>query len=183
MGDLDFNVDEQEPISMDYDPIPKGIYDLVVSDASVHPTSNGNGLRVAVVIDVLDPDYAKRKIFENFNIRNPSEKAQRIGKGMLTALCKAIGKAGLVDESAELIGIPFKGKVGIVPADGQYSAKNNVTAYFPANKKFSQQEVETEAIDEKTTVAAEAPKAKKKSVNEPKPRPQETSLEDDDIPF
>ncbi len=134
MGNLNFNSAEVEPNSMDFDPIPAGKYAGQVIESEVKETSKG-GEMLKLTIEILDAPYKSRKVWTNLNIVNSSEKAQQIALGMLSALCRAVGKVGIVSDSSQLHNKPFIVAVGIEPGTVEYpTPKNVVRGFYPAEK-------------------------------------------------
>jgi hypothetical protein len=137
---LDGLYDEQaQPAeARNYDPLPKGEYLAVISESEVKPTSDNTGKRLALTIEVLEPEaYAGRKIFAGVNLLNKSQLAQEIGQREMAALRAATG-VNRPKDSTELHGIPFVVAVKIRPertdlATGRVFEKSNgVTGYKPA---------------------------------------------------
>lgn len=140
MGNLDFDVDGTPARNMDFDPLPKGRYLAQVGNSEVVPTQKGDGLILKLTFDVLEAGFEGRKVFDQLNIQNPSEKAQQIGRGMLSALCKACGKTGTVSESYEIHEIPVVVAVKLDESPG-YAPKNKITGFYPATKKEDNEKV------------------------------------------
>jgi len=139
MGNLDViqNRESIEPLSNDYEPLPAGIYDAIVTSSEVVPTKAG-GLMLKVTHTILDEHYKGRLIFTNFNIKNDNEKAQQIGLGTLSSLSRAVGLLGIPNESYELhdkphsIKLAVKAGSGINPKNGEpYKPSNEIRGYFP----------------------------------------------------
>jgi len=86
-----------------FDVLPPDDYTVVVEKAEVKTTKRGDGHRLEVCFQIVEGQYAKRKLWSNLNIDNPSEVAQRIGQSQLAGLCKAVGLAVIRDEN-ELLG-------------------------------------------------------------------------------
>lgn len=130
MGNLSDNIEDRDvaPVSMDFDPLPPGKYKAVVTNSEVKPTSSG-GLMLKCEWAILDKDYSRRKVWNQFNIVNASEKAQQIGRGQLSALAKACGKIGIPEDSTELHDIPHVIKLGIEESPG-YAPKNTIKGYY-----------------------------------------------------
>ena len=145
MGNLDFDVDNTEPVTMDFEPIPAGEYEVQITGSDVCATAAGTGLLLKLTMDVMSGEYAGRKVFEQLNIKNPSAKAEQIGRGILSALCRACGKMGIVEDSSDLHERPFKARVKIEPAVGEFKAKNKVTKYMALDEKNVA--VKKEAVD------------------------------------
>jgi hypothetical protein len=114
------------------DPIPLNWYVVICESMKYGPTDNANGTKAEAFFKVVEGPYAGRKIYHNFNLQNPSETAQKIGNGQMSALCHAV--RNLVPEAPEqLCNIPLKIRVKIKPAEGQYEAKNEITAFKDVN--------------------------------------------------
>lgn len=134
MGNLNFDSTETPPKNMDYEPVPPGRYLSHITDSEVRPTRDQLGLYLALTFEVDEPGFEGKKIFTNLNIKNKNPKAEQIAKGMLSALCRACGKIGIVDDSSDLHDIPVVLKVTISEASGEYAAKNEVKGFYPAEK-------------------------------------------------
>lgn len=126
MGNLDFDCDSVEP-TQSFEPIPHGTYKMQIVSSEVAPNSKGSGKILKLTLEVLEAPYTGRKVFENLNFLNDSEKAQAIAQGLLSAICKACGKSGIISNSEELHEIPFIGKLKVKPAEGTYGPKNQLT--------------------------------------------------------
>lgn len=129
----------------EYEDLPNGVYRLEISAAEVKRKNEGTPQEAAgfsATYDVVDPeDYRGRKIFDYFNIVNPSETAQRIGQQQFSQLRRALG-FGDVDaemEEQEVIDemrlVPFVATVGMgKPSKGkdgtEYPARNKITRYW-----------------------------------------------------
>ena len=75
----------------DFDPVPPGDYPVTIQQAEIKQTKAGDGCYLEVVLLIVGDKYAGRKIWDRFNIKNPSEKAEAIGRGQLAGLGKAVG--------------------------------------------------------------------------------------------
>lgn len=116
------------------EPVPAGWYNAAVESSELKPTKDGSGAFLECVYVVLDGQYKGRKIYDRFNIRNNNAQAVEIGYRQLSALCHAVGVLQITDSSM-LHNRPFKVKVKIRPADGQYEASNDVTARKNINEQ------------------------------------------------
>ena len=72
-----------------FDPIPEGIYRVLVVSAEERPTANGNGQGLNVQYEVVEGQYKGRKLFHWINLRNQSKVAEEIGHKALALLCLA----------------------------------------------------------------------------------------------
>ena len=68
-------------------------------------------------------------MWQNFNINNPSEKAQRIGRQQLVAWATACGRPE-ADDTDKLLEKPFRAAVGVEPASNGYKASNKIKAFL-----------------------------------------------------
>lgn len=136
MARIDFDTEQDPPSSNDFEPIPAGEYLLALEKSETKPTKAGSagnpGLRLAVTYVVVDGDYRGRKLFSGFNLVNDNPKAVEISKGQLSSLIRACGKV-TCDDSEELHGIAFLGKVKVTPAKPPYEAGNEVVGFKPAD--------------------------------------------------
>ena len=152
MGNINHNVEEHEQESS-FEVLPKGIYEALITASEVKNTKAGTGKYLQVEFTIFEEEYAGRKVFCNLNISNESEKAQKIGLGQLSALCKACGKTGIVDDSSELHDLPVMIKVDV----GEYldRPKNEVKGFAPKAGPSGSYNMETKeiTIDNKASVA------------------------------
>jgi hypothetical protein len=109
-----------------FEPIPEAWYNLAIRNSEAKPTKDNESGYLVLEIEVLDGEYKGRKVFDNLNLWNKSIQASEIAQGQLSAYCHATGVL-IVQESSQLHGIPFKGKVGIQHDPG-YEPKNKIKA-------------------------------------------------------
>jgi hypothetical protein len=112
-----------------YDPIPEGEYVLKALDAEEKATSKGDGSYIKVKFEVVKGEHTGRLLWQNFNINNPSEKAQRIGRQQLVAWATACGKPE-ADDTDKLLEKPFRAAVSIEKGTGGYADSNRIKAFL-----------------------------------------------------
>jgi hypothetical protein len=112
-----------------YDPIPEGEYILKALDAEEKDTSSGTGTLIKVKFEVVKGEFSGRWIWQNFNITNPSEKAQRIGRQQMVAWAAACGKPD-ADDTDKLLDKPFSALVNIEKGTGGYADSNRIKAFL-----------------------------------------------------
>lgn len=83
--------------------LPAGWYSATITGAEIKSTKAGTGEYIAVKYSVTGPTHQGRIIFANLNIKNPSPKAEEIGRQQLGEIMRAIGLAR-VDDTDQLIG-------------------------------------------------------------------------------
>lgn len=132
MGNLGINIDEVTPVQNNYEPLPRGEYEVWATAAELKHTKAGTGQYIKLRFDVLEGQYTGRALFLNLNIKNPSEKAQEIGLGQLSALCKAMGMAGIVDDTSELLNKRVIAHVKIDDIGWNGDPENKITHFTPA---------------------------------------------------
>jgi hypothetical protein len=142
-----------------YDPIPDGEYVLKALDAEEKATSAGTGSYIKVKFEVVKGEYTGRLIWQNFNINNPSEKAQRIGRQQMVAWATACGKPD-ADDTDKLLDKPFSAAVSIEKGTGGYSDSNRIKAFL-----FNQEAAPAKAAPKPVAKPAPAAAPASKSAN------------------
>lgn len=125
---MTFDSDTVKPGGGEFEPMPEGIYTLLITSSEVKPNKAGTGKNLSLTMQVIDGAHKGRQVFDNIVLQNPSAKATEIGHGQLSALCRSCRKV-IIGDSSELHGVPFQAKIKIKPADGQYAARNEVSYY------------------------------------------------------
>lgn len=90
MASINFNASEVEP-SQEFQPLPEGKYEVVITDSDVKSTRNGSGRYVQLEFEVVSGEHKGRKVWGRYNIENPSADAVRIGRADFSAVCHAVG--------------------------------------------------------------------------------------------
>ena len=92
-----------------FDPVPDGTYKVVIQKAEEKTTKKG-GVQFVVQAKITDGQpFAGRVLFHRINLVCPSStKAEEIGKGELSAMCRSVGL--MTPRNAG----EFVGKVGVV---------------------------------------------------------------------
>lgn len=110
-----------------FEPIPAGQYNVRIAEAEITDTKAGTGQYIKLRLDVTGPTHEGRVIFSNLNIKNPSQKAEEIGRQQLGAIMRAIGLPTLQDTD-QLVGGNLSVKVSIRKSE-EYGDQNEVKAY------------------------------------------------------
>ena len=115
--------------------IPAGWYNAMIDESEMKPTRDGTGAYLETRFNVIDGQYAGRKVFMRLNIRNTNPVAQEIAYKQLSAIAHAVGILH-VQDSAQLHGIPMKIKVKIrKDTSGQYEDQNEISAVKNINEQ------------------------------------------------
>lgn len=131
---MTFNADElPEDQGGDFTPVPAGQYTVKITEAEIQDTKAGTGQFIKMRMDVLAPSHEGRVLFANLNIKNPSQKAEEIGRQQLGSIMRAIGLPTLQDTD-QLIGGTVSVKVVVKAAvmEGgaeKYPAGNEIKGY------------------------------------------------------
>ncbi|HEX8349644.1 MAG TPA: DUF669 domain-containing protein [Hymenobacter sp.] len=128
MAVINFNANNVQPDEGRAGAVPPDWYLMAIDTTEVKPTASGTGTILAASAKILEGQYVGRKIFLNFNIQNQSVQAQEIGQKQLSALCHAT-RVLVVQDTSQLHNIPFRAKVKVRPAQGQYDESNEITAF------------------------------------------------------
>lgn len=109
-----------------FEPIPAGLYKMQVIESSIADTKSGSGQILKLTIEVIEGQFANRRIFENLNVRNDNPTAQSIAQRALADLCNLLGIAQLRD-TEELHFHPFTARVTVQQdKSGQYGPQNRI---------------------------------------------------------
>ena len=116
--DEEFSVDTLPVGTSNFEPLPEGWYNSTITGAEVKTTKTGDGKYIACKYTITGPTHQGRVVFGNLNIKNPSAKAEEIGRSQLGEIMRAIGLAKVTDTD-QLIG----GNLGIklVVKTGEYA--------------------------------------------------------------
>lgn len=112
-----------------YDPIPDGEYMLTALSAEEKDTKQGDGTYIRVKFEVLRGEHTGRFIWQNFNVNNANEVAQRIGRQQLVAWATACGKPD-ADDTDKLLERPFRAEVVIEKGKNGYKDSNRIKAFL-----------------------------------------------------
>lgn len=109
-----------------FEPLPKGKYVAVITE-TVQAESKAGDPMLKVTLEVIEGQYTGRKIFDQFMLQHPNEKAQLIGLQRLKSIRLAVGKPNSVEE-ADLWDTPLEIGLKVEESDG-YAPRNGVTFY------------------------------------------------------
>lgn len=119
-------VEPQQPRT--YEPLPKGDYEMIITDSTVKPTKAGDGHYIELVMQVISGEHSGRRHYERLNVDNPNKTAQDIAERALASLMHAVGKPDMTD-TTELHDIPF---VAVVDIDRKDPTRNRILGYEAA---------------------------------------------------
>ena len=110
--------------------IDPGWYTVTIDSADVKPTKSGTGMSTGYKIN--GPTNAGRLIFGFINLTNANSECERIGRGDLGALSRAVGIAK-INDSDQLLGKSLEIQVTKEKDSSQYADengfRNNIKSY------------------------------------------------------
>ncbi len=123
-----FDASAVEP-STGYDVLPPGKYLGHIVTSEMRVTKAGAGQYLYLELDILEGQYAGRKLFDRLNLINVNPDAVQIAQKTLSSICRAVGKMQ-VSNSEQLHLIPMTLDVRVRPPKGAYGESNSVR-YLP----------------------------------------------------
>lgn len=127
-----FDVSELPQSDNNYELVPAGWYNAIITKAEIKSTKSGTGQYIAIRYDITGPSHQGRVCFGNLNIKNPNTVAEEIGRKQLGEVMRAIGLARVTDTD-QLNGGSLQIKIAIKEADGQYEASNEIKGFKAIN--------------------------------------------------
>lgn len=134
ISELGFNAAEVEPNAA-FDVIPAGDYEAVIVASERKATANNLGEYIKLELQIVGGEYQNRKLWDNLNIRSHGankEVTEKIAKGTLSAICRAVGVLTPKDTS-ELHMKKVRIKVGVQKRNDTGENQNRIKAYEPVN--------------------------------------------------
>lgn len=119
--------DLPESTSGEFTVLPAGWYSATINKASIEPTKDDTGQKIAMRYDITGPTHQGRVVFGNINIKNKSAKAEEIGRAQLGDIMRALGLRQ-VSDTDQLVGGSLQIKLNI-KTDDQYGTRNEVKAF------------------------------------------------------
>ena len=134
-----FDANQVDP-NVAYEPLPAGWYKAVITTSEEKPTKAQTGSYLQLSLEVIEGPMQGRKLTDRLNLNNPNATATEIAYRTLSAICHAVGIM-TPRTSSDLHDKPLMVKVKVKPADGQYSASNEVAGYEAVGKTTTQEPV------------------------------------------
>lgn len=154
---MGFNYQSWDPSqeSEGFTVLPAGQYRLMITASVEKPTKAGTGTLLELTYDVIEGPAKGRKIFETFNLVNPSPKAVEIARQQLAKLCRAINRMRITGPN-DFLNAVFIGDVITKKQtwNGEEREKNEIRRYLPSSGAAS---VPASAPTTPTATAAVAP--------------------------
>lgn len=128
MATLNFDANAIQP-DTSFEPIPAGWYNAIIDESEMKPTRDGSGAYLALRFNIIDGQYAGRKVFTRLNLRNQNPVAQDIAQKQLSSICHAVNVLN-VQDSSQLHALPMQIRVKVTnDPTGQYDTSNEISGY------------------------------------------------------
>ena len=121
-----FNANNVEPAT-DFEPIPAGKYQAVITNSEMKQTKSGNGSYLELTFQVIEGEYKGRLLWARLNLENPNAMAVKIARGELSSICRAVSVLEPKD-SSELHNLPLVVTVK-QKADDAGEIRNEIKGY------------------------------------------------------
>lgn len=128
MPAIDFDVNDDSIKTNNFDPLPPGEYQVVITDSEEKENSKKTGSYMQFTFEVVDGDHKGRKLWSRLNLNNPNDQAVGIARGELKAMCQAVGVMQLKD-TAQLHDLPLLVKVIAKPDKETGEVRNEIKGY------------------------------------------------------
>lgn len=115
---------------------------VIIKESEIKTTRAGNGEYIKITMEVMDDEHSGAKLWHNFNVVNPNEKAVQIGRGQLKRLNQILGISELQD-TTELHGQPFRVLTQIKKGQDGYDDTNVVKKFLPLEDEENNSEADS----------------------------------------
>jgi hypothetical protein len=122
-----FNANEVEPTTT-FEALPAGKYLVAITASEMKATKKGDGRYLQLEFTVLEGECKGRKIWDRLCINHPNDLTQKIARGNLSAICRAVGVMQPKD-SVELHNIPLVISVKCKKREDTGEITNEVKGY------------------------------------------------------
>jgi hypothetical protein len=137
MVQLNFDASQVSP-DMGREALPAGWYNAVMDESEMKATRDGLGAYLNCRFNVVDGQFAGRKVYALLNLKNANAQAMEIAFKELSAIAHAVGVLHIAD-SSQLHNRPLKIKVKVdKDKSGEYEDSNRITMYKNINEVVDQ---------------------------------------------
>lgn len=128
MADLTgFDANQVEPTT-EFEPIPAGKYQAMITESEMKLTKSGSGSYLQLTFQILDGEYKGRFLWSRLNLNNSNATAVEIARRELSAICRAVGVMTPRD-SVELHNLPLVISVKCKRRDDTGDVSNEIKGY------------------------------------------------------
>jgi hypothetical protein len=131
-----FNANDVEP-NTPFEPLPAGKYLAAITASEMKSTKAGDGSYLELEFTVLEGDCKDRKVWDRLCINHPNDLTQKIARGNLSAICRAVGVMQPKD-SVDLHNLPLVVTVKCKKREDNGEITNEVKGYAAKGAAASQ---------------------------------------------
>jgi hypothetical protein len=135
-----FDATQVQP-NQPFEVIPPGKYVVQIVASEMKPTRDGNGQYLWFEMDIIDGEFASRKLWDRLNLVNHNQQAVEIAQRTLSAICHATGQLH-VEDSEALHFKPMIATVKVRPSRTEngktFDASNEIRGYEPTTGSVAQ---------------------------------------------
>lgn len=128
-----FNANNVEPTTV-LDPLPAGKYLAAITASEMKATKKGDGNFLELEFTILEGEFKGRKVWDRLCINHPKDITQKIARGNLSAICRAVGVMQPRD-SVELHNLPLVIAVKCKRRDDTGDFTNEVKGFLEKSAK------------------------------------------------
>ncbi|MDG4811915.1 DUF669 domain-containing protein [Hydrogenovibrio sp. 3SP14C1] len=99
MANLGGTFDPQQHQPVSFEPLQDGYYQAQIVASSTHQTNNLQGYYLKLEMEVIEGSFKGRKVWDQLNLWNPSQKAAQIAQGVLSSIARALNVGAFEDSS------------------------------------------------------------------------------------
>jgi len=143
-----FNANEVEPTTS-FEPLPAGKYVAAITASEMKATKKGDGSYLQLEFTVLDGDCKGRKVWDRLCINHPNDLTQKIARGNLSAICRAVDVLQPGD-STDLHNIPLLITVKCRKREDNGEITNEVKGYSAVESESAPAPAQQAPVDSNT---------------------------------
>ncbi len=112
-GGKTFKAADVERTETEFKPLPKGDYEIMITESEILPNKSGTGTNLTLKLVVIGDHYQNRVLFDTLCVQHDtSPVAQQIAQTKLAQICDAV-KVDELDETSKLHDKPLVAKVKV----------------------------------------------------------------------
>ena len=135
MADLQgFDASTVEP-SIEFEPIPAGKYEAMITESEMKPTKAGTGHYLQLTFQIIEGEYKNRFLWARLNLDNPNATAMKIAQAELSAICRAVGVMA-PNDSVDLHDLPLIVNVRCRKREDTGEITNDIKGYVKKVESF-----------------------------------------------
>lgn len=124
-----FNANSVSVEATSFTPIPAGNYNAKVTEAAMRVLKSGKGRALALTFEVLDGQFARRKIWHTLNVEHESTDTRGYAQKDLSILMRCINVPNIEENTLhQLCNKPLKIRV-VIKQDATYGDKNEIKGF------------------------------------------------------